>query len=260
MWSAAQLKEYGDQGFLYQPGLFDSEEIADLHATTLALASGVAEMQEVHVVREKSGPVRSMFRMHHKVEKFRRLIRDPRLAGPCKQILGEDAYVYHSKINFKDAFEGGVWLMHQDYGYWQFDGVDDRIMSALVMLDETTLYNGCMFFVAGSHRWGMLDHYSDEVTTNYKQWCIKPEALKEQIKDECMYVPVIGKPGDAYFFDSKIIHGSGHNLSPLPRRTLIFAIAALSNKPHGVTNPRPAWVVEREFEPVTEAVELVASA
>ena len=44
---------------------------------------------EVHVVREKSGPVRSVFCMHRNVQPFRELCRSVPIAGPVKQIFGE---------------------------------------------------------------------------------------------------------------------------------------------------------------------------
>ena len=53
--------------------------------------------------------------------------------------------------------------------------------------------------VKGSHRWGVLDHYSDEITTSYKQWCITPEALREYITDESMIIPIEGDAGRRLF-------------------------------------------------------------
>ena len=61
-----------------------------------------------------------------------------------KQIFGQDAYIFHSKLNFKAPFEGTVWMWHQDYGYWQYDGVDDRLVSVLVMFGDNTIHNGCL--------------------------------------------------------------------------------------------------------------------
>jgi len=72
---------------------------------------------------------------------------------------------------------------------------------------------------------------------------------------DSVYVPVVGKPGDVFFFDCNILHGSGHNMSPTSRKTLIYACAEMDNRPKVVENPRPDWVVAREFEPFTEHIE-----
>lgn len=103
--------------------------------------------------------------------------------------------------------------------------------------------------VPGSHRWGDLEHYSDEATTSYKQWCIKKEALVAKLSEE-MIEHVVGEPGDVLFFDCNLVHGSGHNMSPLPRNTFIVAYNRLDNKPVEVASPRPDWVVSRAFEAV----------
>ena len=91
-----------------------------------------------------------------------------------------------------------------------------------------TRNNGSIALVKGSHHWGVLDHYSDEITTSYKQWCITPEALREYITDESMIIPIEGDAGDVCFFDCRIVHGSNHNFSPAQRYSLIYAFAAIA--------------------------------
>jgi ectoine hydroxylase len=262
MWTADQLRQYDEQGFLRVPGLFSAKEVAALKAVSddyveryrgEGTPTGDDE-RRVHWVKEHAGPVRSIFALHRQVEPYRQAIRKPQVAGPLKQILGGDAYVFHSKVNVKDAFEGAVWLWHQDYGYWQYDGVDDRMTSVMIMLDKTTIHSGCLLFVPGSHRWGVLEHYSDEKTTSYKQWCVKTDVLKQHVTDPDALVAAVGEPGDAYFFDCKALHGSGHNLAPSSRQTLIYACAHIDNRAKGVEKPRPDWVVDREYENVTEHV------
>ena len=255
MWSEEQLATYREQGFLVQRGLIPRGQIEEVRAGADELMAEQADNPpEVHVVREKSGPVRSVFCMHRSVQPFRELCRSAPIAGPIKQIFEREAYIFHSKFNYKESFEGTVWLWHQDYGYWRYDGVDDRLASALVMLGPNTRDNGCIMLVKGSHRWGVLNHYSDEVTTSYKQWCITPDALREHITDEAMIIPIEGDAGDVCFFDCRIVHGSNHNFSPTKRYSLIYAFAAIDNVPSGVENPRPDWVVARQFEPVTAGV------
>ena len=255
MWTERQLATYREDGFLVQRGVIPPDRIEELRAAADAvMAEDAVNPPEVHVVREKSGPVRSVFCAHRGIEPFRDLCRSEPIAGPVKQIFGDDAYVFHSKLNYKESFEGTVWLWHQDYGYWRYDGVDDRMASALVMLGPNTSANGCVMLIRGSHRWGVLDHYSDEVTTSYKQWCITPAALREHITDEAMIIPIEGEAGDVCFFDCRTVHGSNHNLSPAKRYSLIYAFAAIDNVPAGVENPRPDWVVARQFEAVTAAV------
>src|SRR2546429_53300 len=119
--SDAQVSRFRRDGFLLFPGLFSKAEIAVLRAETARLASIEADS----VIRERTGGVRSIFRVHEddgatRSAAFRALVRTPRVLAPTRQALGTDeVYVYHTKINTKPAIEGTVWMWHQDYGSCQ---------------------------------------------------------------------------------------------------------------------------------------------
>ncbi|HYF49095.1 MAG TPA: phytanoyl-CoA dioxygenase family protein [Planctomycetota bacterium] len=249
-WTNAQLEQYRRDGYLLARGLLNSDEVGALNSEMLALLSGDETKDRMHREREKSGAVRQVYLAHRYSPAYRQITRDPKLLDPIKQVIGNDVYVWHSKINVKDAFEGTVWLWHQDYGYWMWDGVEPKLVSAMVLLDKATINNGSLMVVAGSHKNGRHEHYADTVTTSYKQWCLNTETLKKLIREEDIR-HITGEPGDVLFFDCNLIHGSGHNMSPLPRKTFIVCYNDISNKPKKVENPRPDWVVSREFELVS---------
>jgi ectoine hydroxylase len=247
-WSDEQVRQFREQGFLCCPGLL-SAEVEKLKAPLPALLAGKEEEDHMHRERERSGAIRQVYLAHRYCESYRSLIRDPRLLDPVKQLLAGEVYIFHSKINVKEPFEGTVWLWHQDYGYWHHDGVNPRLISVMVLLDRATLNNGCLMFAAGSHRWGRLHHEADTVTTSYRQWCVPTTVLEQHLKEE-MIQPITGEAGDVVFFDCQLLHASGHNLSPLPRKVFIAAYNAIDNKPGPVENPRPDWVVARQFDVV----------
>ena len=124
--------------------------------------------------------------------------------------------------------------------------------SVLIMLDKTTIHGGCILFVPGSHKWGVLDHQSDEKTTNYKQWCVTKSALQERIPDDSVLRFGRGRAGRRGSSLIAISYtGRDTTCRPPLARPLIYACADLSNQPTGVDNPRPDWVVDRQFEPIT---------
>ncbi len=248
-WSQEQNAQFEEQGFLFLRGLFSKTEVARLNDVVPQLLNGDEQTDGMHRERERSGAVRQIYLAHRFSSRFQQLVCDSRIAEPVQHLLDAEIYVWHSKINVKDAFEGTVWLWHQDYGYWMWDGVDPSLISVMVFLDKATINNGCLMVAAGSHKWGRLEHYADETTTSYKQWCVDIPTLKDRLQEE-MIQPIVGEPGDVLFFDCNLLHGSGHNMSPLPRKTFIVAYNDLNNKPHGVENPRPDWVVSRSFEPI----------
>ena len=249
LWSRQQCELYDRQGYLLVPGLFAGEEIDALNRVAGELLTGNEQVDRMHRERERSGAIRQIYLAHRHSRHFQAVAGDERVVAPVKQILQSEIYIWHSKINVKDAFEGTVWLWHQDYGYWMWDGVDPRLVSVMIFLDRATLNNGCLMVAAGSHRWGRLEHTPDETTTSYKQWCVEAALLRQRL-DEAMIHHVTGEPGDALFFDCNLLHGSGHNMSPLPRKTFIVAYNDLNNRPRPVEHPRPDWVVSRSFESV----------
>lgn len=253
--SEQQLAEFRENGFLIFPELFSAEEID-------ALRNEIVRMHDVesdHVVRERTGGLRTIFRVHEAdgpthSPPFRALSRSPRLLGPATEVLGEeDVYIYHSKVNTKVAIEGTVWLWHQDYGYWYWDGVPTGdLVTSTVFLDEATEQNGCLYIVPGSHKIGRLEPYADEETTSYKQWTIERNELVEVLRSHPTPVALTGPPGTAAVFHANVLHASGHNLSPNDRWQVYFVYNPVANKPNDVESPRPDYVRSTNFEPIRE--------
>jgi L-proline 4-hydroxylase len=248
-WDPAECDELRVQGFRLVRGLVSPEEIAELQDAVPSLLEGDEQVDGMHRERERSGAIRQVYLAHRYSPAFQRISAHPGIVGPVRQLLRSDVYVWHSKINVKDAFEGTVWLWHQDYGYWKSDGVEPKLISVMIFLDRATVNNGCLMVAAGSHRWGRLEHSLDEITTSYKQWCVPHPLLRERLSEE-MILHITGEPGDVLYFDCNLLHGSGHNLSPLPRKTCIIAYNDVNNRPKGVDHPRPDWVVSRVYDPV----------
>ena len=246
-WSDAELAQYEKDGFFIKWGLLSADDLEKMSGAVQDLLHGDEAVDGMHREREKSGAVRQVYGAHKNQKDFSGLVRHPDILGPVQQIIDDDVYIWHSKIDVKDAFEGAVWLWHQDYGYWMWDGVQAKMMSVMVLLDRSTINNGCLMAVAGSHKLGRLEHYTDTVTTSYKQWCVDIPALKEHVREEDIR-HLTGEAGDVIFFDCNLLHGSSHNMSPLPRKTFIIAYNNINNKPEQVEDPRPEWVVDRSFE------------
>ena len=135
------LEQFHRDGFLVFPGLFSKAEIAALRRETARLSQIEADT----VIREHTGGVRSIFRVHEtdgatRSGAFRALVRTPRVLEPVRQALGTDeVYIYHTKINTKPAIEGTVWMWHQDYGSWMRDGCPRPDMATFnVMMSGST--------------------------------------------------------------------------------------------------------------------------
>jgi ectoine hydroxylase len=250
--SPEQLARFNRDGYLIFPNLFSKPEIAVLRQETARLAQVDAET----VVRERTGAVRTIFRVHEddgatRSGAFRALARTPRVLRPVMQVLATDgAYVYHTKINTKPAIEGTVWMWHQDYGSWQRDGCERPDMATFsVMLTDSTEMNGALYIIPGSHKLGRIEpHYDD--TTSYKFWAIPKQRMIEVLKSSPPPVPIAGPAGTAVLFHCNTLHASGHNLSAEDRWHIYISFNACANAPRIGPDSRPDWVVSRNARPL----------
>ena len=250
--TAQQREQFQRDGYLVFPGAFSRAEIAVLRAETARLA----EVQADSVIREHTGGVRSIFRVHEedgatRSPAFRALVRTPRVLRPTMQALGsEEIYVYHTKINTKPAIEGTVWMWHQDYGSWQRDGCPRPDMATFaVMMTDSTEMNGALYVVPGSHKRGRIEPYYDE-STSYKFWAVPKAAIVEVLNTSAKPVPIVGPAGSAVLFHCNLLHASGHNLSAEDRWHIYISFNACANAPRFGPESRPDWVVSRNTAPL----------
>src|SRR2546429_385338 len=212
--TAQQLAQFECDGYLIFPSLFSKSEIAVLRAETARLSL----VQSETVIRERTGGVRSIFRVHEddgatRSAAFRALVRTPRVLKPTMQALNADGvYVYHTKINTKPAIEGTVWMWHQDYGSWQRDGCPRPDMATFaVMLTDSVEMNGALYVVPGSHRRGRIEPYYDE-STSYKFWAVPKAEVISVLNSSPPPGGITGPAGTCVLFRCNLRHASGPNL------------------------------------------------
>ena len=247
-----QAARYERDGFLIFPGLFSRAEVAVLRQETARLS----QIRSETVIREHTGAVRSIFRVHEedgdtRSPAFRALVRTPRVLEPVRAALGTDeVYVYHTKINTKPAIEGTVWMWHQDYGSWMRDGCERPDMGTFaVMLTDSSEMNGALYVIPGSHKRGRIEPYFDD-RTSYKFWAVPKEQIVDVLQSSPPPVAVTGPAGTAMVFHCNLLHASGHNLSAEDRWHIYVSCNAVANRPLLGPNPRPDWVVSRNWHPL----------
>ena len=250
--TAQQLAQFQRDGYLMFPGLFSPPEIAVLRAETARLARIEADT----VVRERTGAVRSVFRVHEddgatRSGAFRALVRTPRVLKPTMQALvAEGIYVYHTKINTKPAIEGTVWMWHQDYGSWQRDGCPRPDMATFaVMMTDSVEMNGALYVIPGSHKRGRIEPYYDD-NTSYKFWAVPKAQMISILRESEKPVPIVGPAGTAVLFHCNTLHASGHNLTAEDRWHIYISFNSCANAPRFGPDTRPDWVVSRNTRPL----------
>jgi ectoine hydroxylase len=259
-----QLERYEREGFIILPELFSTDEVAAMKAEL----KRIQDVDTDHLVRERTGGIaKTIYRVHEAQgptasPAFHTAARSPRLLLPARQLLRDDSlYVYHTKCNLKTAIDGSVWQWHQDYGTWRNDGVPAPDLStALLMLDEPTEFNGCLYFIPGSHRVGLVEPELDDRTTSYKLWVVPKPRLVQIMETSPEPVAITGRPGTVAFFHPNILHASGHNLSRHDRWQIYFVYNRVANHPVDVPNPRPDYVRSMNWASLQEGPDLIPGA
>jgi phytanoyl-CoA hydroxylase len=142
---------------------------------------------------------------------------DPRLTDPCKALGGDEAPVlWTEKLNLKRAAAGGRYTLHQDHPYWRnLSLVADRVITAMVFLDDASVENGCLQVAPGSHRDGML---ARRQVQGFGSAEMDPDLF-----DHARLKPVEVKAGGVVFFGAFLVHRSLPNRSAHDRRALLYS-------------------------------------
>ena len=118
-----------------------------------------------------------------------------------------------------------------------------------VMLNDTSEFSGGLYILPGSHKLGLLESVQD-TATSYKLWSIPKQKMIEVLRSSPSPVAVTGKAGTGVLFHCNVLHASGHNLSGEDRWHIYVSCNAVANKPVLGENPRPDWVVSRNWYPL----------
>ena len=246
MLNANQLDDYSNEGYVFVPELLPVGEISAVMAQLPELCA----LERPEVIFEKNSlTVRSLMNVHTYSEAADKLIRNPLITEPVKQILDSDVYVFQCILNLKRAFAGDVWQWHQDYStYLIDDGMPaNRLVNVLIFLDEVNEFNGPLIIVPGSHRGDAIKNDVDDTTTSYPIRALDNSRVASAVELKGMVAPK-GPAGSVIFANTNIIHGSASNMSPWDRALISLTLNSVENKHHGST--RPDWVVMNDFSPI----------
>lgn len=255
--SKEQLDFFERNGYLFLDSFFSEEETAGLKEELNKVWQESAGRRVPEVIREPGGDeVRSVFAVHRDNEIFRELSRNSRIVGAVQQILGSEAYIHQSRINFKPGFTGKEFYWHSDFETWHVeDGMPRmRALSCSVALEDNYAYNGALMVVPGSHK-----HYISCVgrtpDENYKSSLRKQiygvpdnDSLKWLVEQGGIEMPT-GKAGSILLFDCNIMHGSNSNITPYPRSNVFMVYNSVENKlvaPYSGQKPRPDYIATRD--------------
>jgi hypothetical protein len=235
----AQVAAFRRDGFLRVDALTDDAEIEELLGIYDALFhrdSGFAAGDRIEL---NADVARAPLPQIVNPERYApRLIQGQayRNAGAiARQLLGPDCVPTGNHAILKPARIGGSTPWHQDEAYWD-PRYAHRALSIWRALQPATVENGCMRFIAGSHRGPVLPH---ELLSADSHGLRLSETTADAAETVCE-LPAAG----ATLHDGRTLHSAGPNCSGQPRRALVFGFGlapVLLDIPHHYPWQRPEW-------------------
>jgi phytanoyl-CoA hydroxylase len=209
MISQAMIDAYHRDGFVVV-----AEIVAG--AANIEAHDDVYDLEPGHT---RAAPKVRRIKTPHKVHPiFDRLVRSEKVISICKALIGRDLRLHGSKLNMKSAKYGSPVEWHQDWAFYPH--TNDDILAIGVLMDDTTLENGPLLCVPGSHRGPVWSHHDDE---GFFCGAIDPRDLTAEIPRA---LPCIGPAGSMSFHHVRTLHGSAQNVSDRPRNLLLYEVAA----------------------------------
>ena len=146
-----------------------------------------------------------------------------RATSIAQQLCGEGMVIDFDQLLAKQPGRNdAIFAWHQDQAYW-IDTDDRRTATCWLAVDESTVENGCMQFLPGSHRQPVRPHHPLHGDRDASH------TLVTELRPGDVMVPVPIARGDITVHSEGVLHGSGGNLSTDSwRRAYIVALRSES--------------------------------
>jgi ectoine hydroxylase-related dioxygenase (phytanoyl-CoA dioxygenase family) len=145
------------------------------------------------------------------------VMRNNRALDALAEIFSPNIKFENAKINSKQPGTATEVKFHQDFLFEAH--TNDDMMTVLFFIDDVTEENGPLEVVPGTHKGPLYEHWHDGVFTGTVS-----DDVTEKMKS--LLVPCYGPAGSACLMHTRLLHGSGPNLSDKPRTLYICEYTA----------------------------------
>ena len=146
-------------------------------------------------------------------------VYEQRAAHIAEQLCGAGMVLDYDQLLAKRPFRAdAVFHWHQDLAYWPVTA-DPRTASFWLAIDDSTIDNGCVRFIPGSHRERRLRPHLPMLGDRDQS-----HTLVAQVDEQRELIrPAELRRGDLTVHHERIVHGSGGNHTQSWRRAYIMA-------------------------------------
>jgi ectoine hydroxylase-related dioxygenase (phytanoyl-CoA dioxygenase family) len=150
---------------------------------------------------------RMQYKVHLLYKWLDDLVRHPRILDAVESLLGPDLIVWNSGFLIKGPHDPSFVSWHQDSTYWGLEPLE--VTSAWLALSDSTVENGCVRSVPGTHSLEQIAHSDTYAKDNMLS---RGQAIDLKI-DESKAVPLELRAGEMSLHHVRTIHGSQPNRS-----------------------------------------------
>ena len=222
----AQLTEIGRDLQFYpstteQPKVLTREQVTDFNRVGCIKGIPIFDEAEIGEHRQyfnvllenviaAGGSSYSIISAHMKYGKVYDLLTHPKIVDCVKDIIGEDIIGWGAHYFCKMPYDSKTVGWHQDAGYWPL--TPSKTVTVWLAIDNATVENSAMQFIAGSHHLGHLTarHSTLDENSVLGQIVENADQFGETVNVEL-------KAGEISIHTDLFLHGSNANLSPKRR-------------------------------------------
>ncbi len=247
---------YAEHGWYLSKKLFSDDELDMLQEATEKYYEGHRDRQlpvrppNLASWEPSHGPVqRHNDYIHYESETVGRILSKPLIGAVAAALARADEIrVFQSTLIYKPPNPDEVSNLvpwHFDRHYWQ-TCTSERMLTAFIPFHDCGEEMGTITMVDGSHRWNEITR--DDATRHFAQR--DRGELEEILTENAQFngaevhkIPMIIPRGHMSFHHCRTYHGSGANVSPLPRRAISFHLQDGDNRYRSFTRPDGSLVL-----------------
>lgn len=222
MLSQKQIEAYHRDGYIGVEHVLTSKEVLELKRVTddfveqsrrVTNSDGVFDLEPGHTAEApRLRRLKEPIEVH---EVYRNALNHPRILDIVSQLIGPSIWTNGNKLNMKSGGGGSPVEWHQDWAWYPF--TNDDLLAVGVCMDDMSEENGCLLAIPGSHQGRILDHHMNGQFAG---------GVTEPDFDDSGAEKIEVKAGGISIHHVRVLHGSLPNLSPYPRRLLLFQYCA----------------------------------
>lgn len=229
----AQKDFFNENGYLIIKGLLSKDKVEKYSKRLIDICNGDVKpakhmlvMKDIMIAKGKVQTDKAIEKIQkiqdvQDDEVFWELLCEKEIVDVAENFCGKNMKTIHNMVINKPPRVDGRHPFHQDQLYFPF-GPDEDIIGCWISFQDTSVENGTLAVIPGSHKSPVLQHGDIKNIDNLNLAYFG--ALGDDLGIE-KRVHMIAEPGDAIFFHTHLLHGAGRNRSDGFRRVYIVHYA-----------------------------------